>query len=176
MDQSFPGRCYFNKMCLAALFFLKKLCHSRNTLPYEMSCLWLAFFFVVIQVNNISCIFRVMLASRHVKKLNHDINDINLPHIFALISGRSRGGLGPPLFLDQTGAWRAKKFFWTLPSLYLRVRVTWPPLIWRSASIGSITLNCAGNARFFAKDFFILFFGIESPWFVSLFSFFICRD
>ena len=79
-----------------SLVFLEKIASLtqhpalRNELPV------IGFFLCCDQANNIFCIFHVMLASRHVKKLNHDINDINLPHIFALISGRSGGGLGPP--------------------------------------------------------------------------------
>ena len=48
-------------------------------------------------------------------------------------------GLGPPLFLGQTEAWRGKKIFWQ-PSLpYLRVCTTAPPpLIWRSGSATAI--------------------------------------
>ena len=43
--------------------------------------------------------------------------------------GGTRGGLGPHLFLDQTEARRAEKFFLeTPPPLYLRVWMTWSPL------------------------------------------------
>ena len=57
MDQSFPGCCFVNKMCLV---FVKKLHHCKY-LSYEMRCLvvsqyrhklCLAFFFVMIREKN----------------------------------------------------------------------------------------------------------------------------
>lgn len=43
------------------------------------------------------------------------------------IQARGPGNPAPPLFLDQSEAWRAEKKFWTLPPLP-------PPLIWSSGS------------------------------------------
>ena len=87
MDQSFPGCCFVNKMCLV---FVKKL-HLCKYLSYEMRCLvvsnyrhklCLAFFFVMIREKTkqnktkqkqkviFFRTFRVELAFRRRKKLN----------------------------------------------------------------------------------------------------------
>ena len=87
MDQSFPGCCFVNKMCLV---FVKKL-HLCKYLSYEMRCLvvsnyrhklCLAFFFVMIREKTkqnktkqkqkviFFRTFRVKLAFRRRKKLN----------------------------------------------------------------------------------------------------------
>ena len=78
MDQSFPCRCCFNKVCLV---FRENL-HHCNTLSYVVNCgplvssnYWLfslSWFVEKKKQNNIIFrAFRVKLASRHVKKLNH---------------------------------------------------------------------------------------------------------
>ena len=82
MDQSFPGCCFVNKMCLV---FVKKL-HLCKYLSYEMRCLvvsnyrhklCLAFFFVMIREKTkqkqkviFFRTFRVELAFLRRKKLN----------------------------------------------------------------------------------------------------------
>ena len=49
-------------------------------------------------------------------------------------------GEGPPLFLFQTEAWRAEKFFETAPPPSQGLDDPPPPLIWRSGSAAAIEL------------------------------------
>ena len=80
-----------------SLVFLEKIASLTQHPALQNELPVIGFFLCCDQANNIFCIFRVMLASRHVKKLNLDINDEFVPHFRIKLSVADPGEVWAPL-------------------------------------------------------------------------------